>query len=596
MTHAPSSFRRTRPVLSRGAHSALWTTLACGLGASAFAQQNQVLFSVDYHGPTKSRPDSATGTPISEGDVLAIAPAPVFGPFPAPRTVFNGGQVGIFTYPTCLPTLPGQPCGAELDALSLGNDRRFQPPGPSVEQPRVYYSVDRFAQGNPASVGAPSVRTEGPQRDAAADIYTPVFPLVPPVPPLGTAPSSILVKDGNGRPSSTGAMSPGIGLFEPHSPQPAPAADVGDNIDALHLGPVPGGPSAAIYFSLDAGFPDPNGVPNSNSAQLNGMSPSAVMRTPISGGSAQLYASPQQLGLNPFLDDLDALALAENGVPGYQPSLNPYDWGGGIVTGTDMLLFSVRRGSVLIQSGALDSNFGVRIVPGDILTTPIAGGNGNPAIFIAADALGLAVNRPMGLSDELDAIAIEYSPIHDCNNNGVEDAVDIAQGQSSDSNNNGIPDECEQSYSRYCTCTAALAPCGNTSATTGCLNSTGSGGALDGLGTTSVATDDLEIVASGLPPNVANLLFAGPNPTAVTFGDGVRCVAGPTFRVSLQNATPAGDSNFGPALLNDLCTTYSQCLGIGSTYHYQVWYRNAAAYCTAATHNLTNGLVVTYTP
>jgi hypothetical protein len=32
----------------------------------------------------------------------------------------------------------------------------------------------------------------------------------------------------------------------------------------------------------------------------------------------------------------------------------------------------------------------------------------------------------------------------DCNQNGVEDAVDISFGSSSDSNSNGIPDECEE--------------------------------------------------------------------------------------------------------------------------------------------------------
>jgi hypothetical protein len=31
----------------------------------------------------------------------------------------------------------------------------------------------------------------------------------------------------------------------------------------------------------------------------------------------------------------------------------------------------------------------------------------------------------------------------DCNDNGIEDAVDIASGGSSDSNVNGVPDECE---------------------------------------------------------------------------------------------------------------------------------------------------------
>jgi hypothetical protein len=34
----------------------------------------------------------------------------------------------------------------------------------------------------------------------------------------------------------------------------------------------------------------------------------------------------------------------------------------------------------------------------------------------------------------------------------------------------------------------------------------------------------------------------------------------------------------------------------GATRTYQVWYRNAAAFCTSDTFNLTNGLVVTWAP
>ncbi|MCC6409874.1 MAG: hypothetical protein IT453_22160 [Planctomycetes bacterium] len=34
-------------------------------------------------------------------------------------------------------------------------------------------------------------------------------------------------------------------------------------------------------------------------------------------------------------------------------------------------------------------------------------------------------------------------PWNDCNQNGVEDAVDIALGSSADVNQNGVPDECE---------------------------------------------------------------------------------------------------------------------------------------------------------
>jgi hypothetical protein len=34
----------------------------------------------------------------------------------------------------------------------------------------------------------------------------------------------------------------------------------------------------------------------------------------------------------------------------------------------------------------------------------------------------------------------------------------------------------------------------------------------------------------------------------------------------------------------------------GSVRNYQVWYRNAAAFCTPSTFNLTNGLSVTWQP
>lgn len=35
-------------------------------------------------------------------------------------------------------------------------------------------------------------------------------------------------------------------------------------------------------------------------------------------------------------------------------------------------------------------------------------------------------------------------PRIDCNENGVDDAVDIALGTSGDANANGVPDECEE--------------------------------------------------------------------------------------------------------------------------------------------------------
>lgn len=39
--------------------------------------------------------------------------------------------------------------------------------------------------------------------------------------------------------------------------------------------------------------------------------------------------------------------------------------------------------------------------------------------------------------------AVHGEPSSDCNDNGIEDAVDIAIGYSSDLDGNGVPDECE---------------------------------------------------------------------------------------------------------------------------------------------------------
>lgn len=587
MTHSTPPFRRRTFVF-------VSAFVAVGFVPAA-AQQRQVVFSVDYHGPTKSRPDSGAAIPITEGDVMRRATnAPPFNVTAAPFTTITGGGLGLSLYTTCVGTTAGQPCGVEVDAISFGNEDSYPAPGPGVARPRLYFSVDRFAQGSPTTVGTPSIRSEALARDAASDVYTHLLDLVPLQQPSIAIPSNRLVLDGDGRTSTTGGLAPGLGLFEPHSFPPNPGPDLGDNLDALNMGPMPPAGSGVIFFSLDGGFSSPNGVPNSNSAQLNGFSPAAVLRKVLAGGSPTVYANASQLGLHPFNDDLDALILAENGDGVFTPSQSPYDWVGPLQGGSDMLLYSVRLGSTII--GQTDSILGRPIEPGDVLTTPLAGGNGNPGIFISAEALGIQTQRTNGSRDELDALAAEYDPYFDCNNNNVEDSVDIGAGTSNDSNNNGIPDECEQVYGRYCLCTAGLGPCGNDSPATGCLNSTGVGATLDGAGTTSISTDDMTMIAASMPGGTSTLFFAGPNQTQTAFGDGLRCVASPTYRIEIRIADGTGSATYGPGIAGDLCTTYSQCMTAGQTFNFQIWYRNAASYCTPSTFNLTNGLSVTYTP
>jgi hypothetical protein len=412
----------------------------------------QVHYSIDWHGPTKSAVASTPAIPITEGDLLRPPPgAPVFGPLANPAIAVTGGQLGLALYGACDPS-PPHACQIEIDALSFGREYRFpntsggfaltQGPAPAPVT-RLWYSVDEFATSFGAASSAPSVRSESLVFDACADLFTTPNLPVGPLPPTGIpAPINRGVLDGNGLVSGSGFRYRGIGLEEPNPPGTPP--DPGDNVDAVELGPLPFVSGGAFYFSLDASFIDPlTGLPNTGSAAAAGFRPGAVLRTPAVGGTPVVWATPFQLGLDldgTGTDDLDALILWENGNGVFNRSIVPYDWTSGA---TDMLLFSVRRGSSVI--GKPDSIFGIPIEPGDLLTTPPTLG-ARPGIFIAAENLGLATARTHAalFGDEMDAAASAMSVYFDCNDNDVEDAIDIANETSSDNNKNGIPDECEK--------------------------------------------------------------------------------------------------------------------------------------------------------
>jgi hypothetical protein len=276
----------------------------------------------------------------------------------------------------------------------------------------------------------------------------------------------------------------------------------------------------------------------------------------------------------------------------------PNDWAGG---GTDMLLFSVRRGSAVI--GLPDSIFGIPITEGDILTRPVAGGlSPFPGIYIAAENLGLVTARvpppAVGFSADLDALDLPVSPIFDCNGNGVEDSYDIAVGAASDVNKNGVPDGCELISTTFCFCPAPLGPCGNNDPTAGCANSTGVGGKLAASGSGSVALDNLVLGATQLPPMKPGLLLQGGSAVAgVPFFDGRRCVNGPIFRHAGVSTGPAGAVNYGPGLAAWTVANFAPggWLVPGSTWHFQFWHRDTLLPCGTRA-NLTNAVKVTFTP
>ncbi len=143
---------------------------------------------------------------------------------------------------------------------------------------------------------------------------------------------------------------------------------------------------------------------------------------------------------------------------------------------------------------------------------------------------------------------------------------------------------------------AAACPCGNTGASgAGCANSTGASGLLAGSGAVSLGADTFVLTASGLPTNTSVLFFQGTQSEngglGTAFGDGLRCAGGSVVRLGTRTAV-AGSASYPQG--GDLSVSVRGGVAGPGTRAYQVWYRNAASFCTASTFNLTNGVSVSW--
>jgi hypothetical protein len=145
-----------------------------------------------------------------------------------------------------------------------------------------------------------------------------------------------------------------------------------------------------------------------------------------------------------------------------------------------------------------------------------------------------------------------------------------------------------------------LCPCSNITSDPwsgeGCPNSLGSGAKLSVTGIPSLVADT--IVLHGIQmPNASALFFQGTTRVAAGngafFGDGKRCAGGTVVRLKVTTNF-AGGSNYPDT--GDLPVSVKGMLGSAGSRHYQVWYRNAAAFCTASTFNLTNGFTIPWHP
>lgn len=633
---------------------------AAALVAAASSAQAQFQFSIDYHGPTIAAPDMLFGAPITEGDLLVPGTAifaPMFGPLGVPGTVKAAGpggpnpaDLGLIGYAPCAGHAPGTPCVVEVDALSYGRDNPMNAGTVTMAGP-IWFSVDEYAVGLPTGLALPSVASESPFGEASADCFT-SFGLLPgPLPPFAIPPANIGVVDGDGLLSPSGFVYPGVGIREPNLPTGLPGPHPGDDLDALDTENQPG--QYPVLFSLDGVVIDPiTGAPGSGSAGFHGFSSSDVLMTLAPGGLPFVFAPAPALGLDLAgigTDDLDALIVWENGTGVFEPAPFAYHWN---TTQSDMLLFSVRRGSAVI--GAPDSMFGIPIEEGDILMPPVAGGlSPFPGIFIAAENLGLMTVRsgfPVLHGDDLDAADSRFQPGNDCDGDGIEDVVAVALGLVPDCNGNGLPDACDILYGFDTDCdgngvldscdlasgagadcngngvldacdiangtsndfnfdgvpdecgpgtpmcpgdgTLIPCPCGNESALgagEGCRNSTGPGAILYTTGTSVVALDNLVFHVAQGRPGMPAMLVQGASLISIPFKDGVFCMGGPTKRVEVISLNAVGSGSTTGSIV-----TGGSIPITGGTRYYQMWYRDPVFSPCGTGSNFSQGMMISW--
>jgi hypothetical protein len=145
-------------------------------------------------------------------------------------------------------------------------------------------------------------------------------------------------------------------------------------------------------------------------------------------------------------------------------------------------------------------------------------------------------------------------------------------------------------------CGGTGCPCGNDDELGGCAGASGQGAALTvGAGGPSLAADDLELVALGLPPHGPALLLAGRSLEERAFGNGRLCLAGHVARLAVAQADAQGGARWSHVGAAAGALAAWSGPGPASAVRFQAWYRDAGGSCGASA-NLTNGLQVSFQP
>lgn len=135
-------------------------------------------------------------------------------------------------------------------------------------------------------------------------------------------------------------------------------------------------------------------------------------------------------------------------------------------------------------------------------------------------------------------------------------------------------------------------PCVGTNYCVTTINSTGNAAVMCSTGSSSIADNDLTLIATGTPANNFGIFFYGPNQVSVPFGNGTRCVGGGIYRLGIVLSDNAGTmtkdvDNTAPPL------PAGQLLP-GQIWNFQAWFRDTAA--GGSGFNLSDGHWILFTP
>ena len=225
---------------------------------------------------------------------------------------------------------------------------------------------------------------------------------------------------------------------------------------------------------------------------------------------------------------------------------------------------------------------------------------GGPRTFPAAASgcFELLVGGGWGpAAHDSDAVDL-FLDLRDCNQNGVPDCADLAQGTSTDCDGDDVPDDCQLALDPRldwnqngvfdaCECQVA-------SLCTAVPHSGGSAASISWWGSPSISVNSFHLRVTGALPDTPGLFFYAAQPNQVPWGDGFLCLKGPHFRLHPMTAT---DSDGVAELRLDFdlppANAGAGLIDLFSSWRFQYWYPDPSG---ATGFNSSDGLQVTFCP